>query len=187
MGHTAGRRIEVMLCLLLLTGAWRTPLALADIYKYVDRSGTVVMTDKSDTIPDRYRGKVTVIKDAPAASPAVAPAATETPMTTPSVLPESQADATWHEKYLLPVGLVAGLVVGFFLIRKVFARIGHRRVGTVLLLCLALGVGILAYRLYLERMAETFSKLRTDVLNIKKNVETRGEKSNNSIRDLELK
>jgi uncharacterized protein YneF (UPF0154 family) len=170
-----------------LIGVCCTSPLYANTYKYVDRSGTVVMTDKYDSIPKQYRGRVTVVKDAPAVRQAPVPSAGETQSgqeQAPSS-PETGSAPAWREKYLLPAGLLAGLIAGFFLIRRICAGIGRPRVGAIVFLCFALAVGVFVYRLYMEQMAETFNKLKADAFNIKKNVETRGEKTNNSIRESE--
>ena len=183
-------RAAVFLLLALLFGTWRAPLGHADTYKYVDRSGTVVMTDRYDSIPKQYRGRVTVIKDAPAPKQAPVPSTVESASgqeQAQSPAPEGGRELTWREKYLIPAGLIAGLIVGFYLIRWVSALIGFPRLGAVLFLCLSLAVGIFVYRFYMDQLADTFTKLKADTFNIKKNVESRGEKTNNSIREMENK
>ena len=180
------RRVTAF-CLLVLIASCYASHALADTYKYVGRSGTMVMTDRYDSIPKQYRGRVTVIKDAPAPKPAPAPPVVETPSGQEQAQPEVGRELTWREKYLIPAGLLVALIVGFNLIRWVCASIGLPRLGTVVFLCLSVAMGIFVYRLYIGQMSEIFTKLKADSLNIKKNVETRGEKTNNSIREMESK
>jgi predicted aspartyl protease len=67
-----------------------SPLALhSEIYKYVDKSGTIHFVDDLGKIPEEYRNQITVYEDKPAASPEV-----ETPITTEGGTPTVSEEET---------------------------------------------------------------------------------------------
>jgi predicted aspartyl protease len=63
----AGFFILVLICTLVLS-----PLALrAEIYKYVDKNGTIHFVDDLGKVPEEYRNQITVYEDKPEVTPEV--------------------------------------------------------------------------------------------------------------------
>ena len=162
-------------------------ICLADIYKYIDRSGTVVMTNKLESVPRQYLGKVTVIKETPAprASSVESPA-TSSPAA-PSLEPQEgggENPGNWR-KYLVPSGILIGLAGIVLLLCRIIGSMGGRSAGKIILLVIVIVIGIYGYQRYISHMSEVFAKLKIDAQNIKKNVESRAEKTNNSLKQLQ--
>jgi len=55
--------VSALICLCVGTMFFLPPDARAEFYKYKDNSGAVVITDKLENVPKKYRGRVKVIWD----------------------------------------------------------------------------------------------------------------------------
>ena len=136
-----------------------------------------------------YRKKVTIIKEQKATpggqNSSVSPSEEAYVQSAAQPAAQSAANDGWQKKYL-PLALVlGGVVVGsFFLIRSLASSLGAGRFGTIVFLIVCVSGAIYLYHLYAEQMTATFHSLRENALNVKKNVETRDEKTNNSLGDL---
>lgn len=172
---------------LLLTGI---SVHAGDMYKYTDRKGTVVITDRYDSIPDRYRNRVTVIKEtrpAPlkessSSGPPGATARQEAELSPSEHKPSG--DDGWLKRYQVPLGLVAVVLSAFFVIRKIVAITGHRKLGALVFVVISVGISIYFYRLYVDKLSGTFVDLKKDALNIKNNVETREQMTDRALQQM---
>jgi predicted aspartyl protease len=81
--------IGFMLVLLILLGTFVSPPELrSEIYKYVDKNGTIHFVDDMTKIPEEYRNQVDVREDKP-----IEPSVEETPTT-----PEEEAEDSSEQK-----------------------------------------------------------------------------------------
>ena len=90
------------------------PLALrSEIYKYVDKSGTIHFVDDLGKIPEEYRGQITVYEDKPEAAPEEeTPAVSEgeTPIAPEGAGEESEEALVEQEEEETPEASESGLV-----------------------------------------------------------------------------
>jgi predicted aspartyl protease len=68
------RRAGVLVVLIAIFVGWETPVASAQIYRWVDDSGTPHYSEGIDSVPPRYRKSATPLglRNAPASSPSAA-------------------------------------------------------------------------------------------------------------------
>lgn len=162
------------------------PLCYADMYRYTDDSGSVCITNSLESVPKKYRKAMTVVKEESASPKKLLP---EVQKRTTDPLPQAGAhqSAIQEETSLQPVDnrpkyirtalVVAAVVASFFLLGWIGRAIGAPRTGTLLFLLFTLVGGVYLYRLYVKELHTVFSSLRKDAINIKKNVETREQKT----------
>lgn len=163
----------------------------ADIYKYTDDTGSVCMTNRLESVPKRYRSKMTVLKEE---SPKVEKVLPEMPkndtvQTGNTAVKDSQEQDAVSKgqvdnksRYIRTALTVAVIFSSFYVLRWFGNISGIRGVGTALfLLTIAVG-GVYLYRMYIIELSAVFATLRNDVMNIKKNVETRENKTDQMLK-----
>jgi hypothetical protein len=166
------------------------------MYKYRDESGTVCMTNSLESVPKKYRRSMTVIKEDTGTGDkllAPVPAAQSDPQRgapapaamTPAAQPAVPASGMRH--IYLKAGLtVAGLVVAFLLLNRLGEGLGFRRAAMALFVTISLLAGVFLYRSYIREVSATFTGLKENARNIKKNVETREQKTDALSNQLQL-
>lgn len=179
-------RIILIVCLFVSVAA----SAHADMFKYRDDSGTLCMTNKLESVPKKFRKKMTVVKEESSTLlPPVATQPTEN-REQATVSPKEPADvaappaATNRERYIRTGLVLAGCILLYFVISRICAALSIQKIGTVVILLTMLGGGVYLYGLYIEEMRAIFSRLRSDSNNIKKNVETREQKSDSMLKQI---
>lgn len=182
----------VMVCVFISSAAF------ADIYKYTDDSGSITITNSLQSVPKKFRSSMTMVKeDVPVQKkllPEVERRTTDPASAVQAVMPQikeqnnalplSSGD---RKKYINTAVVIAGLVALYFLLGRVSHIIGFRRAWTALFLLLVLTGGVYLYGMYIQELRVVFGTLRRDALNIKKNVETRDQKTDQLLKQIEVK
>jgi len=158
--------LQMMLFLSVMVGS--APLARADYYKYTDASGAINMTNKLDTVPQKYRSRVKVIheetlsKQDPGArkqqtepvqeesstpKAAAAPAAAVAPQ---GKIAELSARYVWFKPLLYMVGFFAALMV----VIKLASLVPSAALSKLIYLSFFLGVGVFVYQAYIAHVVE---------------------------------
>jgi len=166
-------------------------IASAEIYKYVDKSGNVAYTDNPASIPEEVRSK---------AGQREKQLAKKSPLTQ-EVRPEGEDRTGEQEKkpvgimerlrrvfsdawvsnrvsgyaWVKPIIIGVAFIVLFLAIRKISRAMGHRQIGSLLLVVLTLAV--LAYFVYsyLDFINKAYTEIKTGVLGAKEKVDKRNE------------
>ena len=92
-----------------------------------------------------------------------------------------------RKKYINTAVVIVGLFAVYFILGRIFHIIGFRKAGTALFLLLVLTGGVLLYGMYVQELRAVFGTLRKDANNIKKNVETRDLKTDQMLKQIEVK
>lgn len=173
-----------------------TSVAYADMYKYVDDTGSVVITNSIESVPKKYRTSMKVIKEEIPLSqqkllPEVQKRKTDPTPSTQSVQTQRELQkesqgitADSREKYINTGFVLAAIIVGYFIMTRLTGSLGFPRMGMIAFLLLVLTGGVYLYNLYIKEMSATFSKLRKDALGMKMNVETRESKTEQMLNKL---
>lgn len=189
------RRIWLLLIGAVLLCGFAEPV-LADMYKYVDESGSVCITNSLAAVPKKYRSSMTVVKEESAAPKKLLP---EVEKRTSDPLPQARNESRPAEaervvppvdnrpKYLRTALIVGGVIVAYFLLGRLCGSLGVPRVGTLLFLLLILVGGVYLYGLYVKELHAVFGSLRKDAIKIKTNVETREKKTDHMMKQLQDK
>lgn len=187
MKYTLLATVLALLCCCLVDRAG------ADMYKYVDDSGAVYITNSLASVPKRFRASMTVVKEEQAAPQKLLPAVQKR---SSDPLPQAQSDSQPvvqaeaapapdnRQKYLRSALIVGGIIAAYFLLGRLGGALGSPRVGTLLFLLLLLVGGVYLYGLYVRELHGVFGKLRKDAVNIKKNVETREQKTDQLLKQI---
>lgn len=185
---------KVLLCFIATLDI--TSAAYADIYKYTDDSNAVCITNNLDSVPKKFRSSVKVIREdvLPVQQkllPEVQQRTTDPPPAKTQLLSQSEPQKENHpvaaetrEKYLNTGLVLAGIVGGYFLLSRLSGSLGFPKIGVIAFLFLVLIGGVYLYNLYLKEMSAAFSDLRKDALGMKKNVETRENKTEQMLNKL---
>lgn len=170
--------------------------ALADMYKYVDDSGAVCITNSLASVPKKFRSSMTVVKEESAAPKKLLP---EVEKRTSDPLPQARIESRPAEaervvppvdnrpKYLRTALIIGGIIAAYFLLGRLCGSLGAPRVGTLLFVLLMLVGGVYLYGLYVKELRAVFASLRKDATNIKANVETREKKTDQMMKQLQEK
>ena len=168
--------LAMLICLLCSTAA------SADMYKYTDDSGAVCMTNSLESVPKKFRPKMTIIKeDAPKPAKLLPEdkKRDRDPEPVPVVRNEQVSAEAKHTgvedkgRYVRTAVVAVGVIAGFFLLRWLGRTLGFPGVGTLLFLLVTLLSGVYIYRMYINELSNVFGTLKKDAMNIRKNVETR--------------
>ena len=168
----------------------------ADMYKYVDDAGSVTITNNIDSVPKKYRASMKVVKE-------------ETPLSQQKLLPEiqkrkidptpsfqtaqpqsqlqkesSETTADKREQYINTGLVIAGLIAGYFILIRLTGSLGFPGTGMVAFVLLVLTSGAYLYKLYIQEMSATFTNLHKDAIGMKKNVETRENKTEQMLKKM---
>ncbi|GFO56006.1 hypothetical protein GMSM_30130 [Geomonas sp. Red276] len=166
-------------CLLLAFAA----TSFADLYKYTDARGVVVITDKMESVPARFRSSVKMVRDAkpaPAAEPVAAAGVDQgaQPAAAPSPAAETATGGKFAElcsrfPWLKPVLWIAAIAAGFVCLTKIVSLLPSPLLGRALYLAFTLGVLLLLYRSLAGTMAENSKALVNDATSLVKKVNER--------------
>lgn len=156
------------------------------MYKYTDDSGTVCLTNNLESVPKKFRSKMAIIKeDVPKpAKPPPEAQKRERYADPGSAVTNEQASSEIKKtaledksRYIRTALIVVGVIAGFFILRWLGNTLGFPGVGTLLFLLVTLLGGIYLYRMYVSELSNVFGTLKKDAMNIRKNVETREQKT----------
>jgi hypothetical protein len=164
------------------------------MYKYVDDSGLACMTNSLQSVPKKYRTRMTVVKEESNAPKKLLPEVQITdrdplPATTVTERRQQQPDTVKtppgnSSRYMRTALLVGVMAAGYFLLTRVAGAMNAPKVGTLLFLGLVLFCGVYLYGLYINEISSVFGMMRRDALNIKRNVETRDQKSEQLLKQM---
>jgi hypothetical protein len=175
-----GTLLRTMLVVCLMVGF--IPGALADYYKYTDASGAVTMTNKLDTVPQRYRSRLKVIReDAPTKQnpgarkePQAEPVPEESSSTpqaaaAPAPAPQGRiaqlsARYIWFEPLLYLAGFFAALLV----VIKLASLVPSAGLSKLIYLSFFLGVGVFLYQAHVRHVVEESLAVKEKAVNMVK-------------------
>lgn len=173
-----------------------TSVAYADMYKYVDDTGSVVITNSIESVPKKYRTSMKVIKEEIPLSqqkllPEVQKRKTDPTPSTQSIQTQRELQkesqgitADSREKYINTGFVLVAIIAGYFIMTRLTGSLGFTKIGMIAFLFLVLTGGVYLYNLYLKEMSAAFSVLRKDALGMKKNIETRENKTEQMLNKL---
>ena len=166
-------------------------VASAEIYKYVDKNGHVAYTDDPGSVPEEFRRKA-VQRDKQLKE--------KSPLTQ-EVRPEREDRTVEQEKkpvgimerlrkvfsdawasnrisgyaWVKPIIIGVAFIVLFLAIGKISRAMGHRQIGSLLLLVLTLAVLVYFLYSYLDFINNAYTELKKGVLGTKEQVGKRHE------------
>lgn len=156
------------------------------MYKYTDDKGVVCMTNSLESVPKKFRSKMTIIKDdvpKPAKHMPEAQNLDRDPEPVAEVRSEQSSGKAKQQafavksRYIHTALVVVGVIAGFFILRWLGNTLGLPGVGKILFLLVILLGGVYLYRLYIAELNTVFGSMKKDATNIRKNVETREQKT----------
>lgn len=177
------------LCLALIGLLWLGWLlpseTFADYYKYTDSKGVVTITNKLDAVPQKYRSKMTVVREAPKKEaadpdrePVVQGAEVEQQHEDGAVNREPAgifAQLSSRFAWFKPLAYVAGIAALFLVVTKVAALLPSPMLSRAIYISFFLGVMIFLYKSYVENVARSTAKIKDSAIAIVKNSSARGE------------
>lgn len=184
------------LLFIVITKCYMLSNAYADIYKYTDDSNAVCITNNLDSVPKKFRSSVKITKEDVLPSqqkllPEVQQRTTDPPPANTHLMTQSEPQKENHAvsaekqgKYINTALVLAGIVAGYFILKRLTGSLGFPRMGMIAFLFLVLTGGVYLYNLYLKEMSAVFSDLRKNALGMKKNVETRENKAEQMLNKL---
>lgn len=181
MNHT----ILICFTLLFALAVVRPMQVRGDYYAYTDANGTPVITNKLETVPRQYRGRMRVVKEEKPASvrkdggavtnkPAAVPAASQPVVREePAAAPEPPAPPAPARRmagyvgrvpWLKPLGIGAGLLAGFLVVARLASHLSSPQLARVIYLAFFLGVFVFAYKSYAESMVQRYFAVKTRII-----------------------
>lgn len=180
--------LRTLAIILLIIAA--APSVLADMYRYQDESGSVCMTNNLDSVPRKFRKGMTIVRDEAPGQSKLLPSAGKQQETkqledvAPLSTPTPVSPGTNRERFIRTGLVVVAVVILCFVISRIAAAVSLQKIGTLLVLLLLLVGGVYLYGLYIQELRTVFDKLRGNALNIKKNVETRENKTDDLLKKI---
>jgi len=161
------------------------PVALADYYKYTDTSGAVNMTNKLDSVPQKYRSRMKVIRDdaqtkkdtgtskqQQSAPPQEESSAPEASSTAPAAENAGKfAALTARYVWFKPLAYLVAILASFLVVVKLTALVPSTQLSKLIYLSFFLGVFVFLYKAYVEHVV-------TDALAVKEKTITIMKKAN---------
>lgn len=181
------RTFLTCIALLFVFAVVRQLPARADYYAYTDASGAPVITNRLETVPRKYRAGMRVVKeDKPAAAKTGGQPVTNRPVAVPvtpqPVVREEPAaapvppappaqtgrmgDPARRHPWLKPVGVVAGLLVGFLAVVRIAGHLSSPQLARVIYLAFFLGVFVFAYKSYAESLVGGYFTIKTKIVSM---------------------
>jgi hypothetical protein len=161
-----GTLLKLLLSFCLIAGC--APVALADYYKYTDANGTVNISNTLESVPQKYRARMKLIREetltkqdqgarkqaapeagreesgAPQGVPAAAPA--------PAPAPQGTFAALSAHAWFKPLLYVAGFFAGLMAVIKLTSVIPSALLSKLIYLSFFIGVFVLMYKAYIEHV-----------------------------------
>lgn len=169
----------LLLCLLCFS--FFTAVAFADFYKYTDGKGAVVMTNKLESVPAKFRSSMTVIKEEPkktlegapqSAQPSEAEMQSAAPA--PAPVPEGKfAELSARYAWFKPLVYLAVCFVLFYCLTFVTRRLPSRLLGKVIYVAFSLAAFTFLYKTYMSGMVERSQRLMEDASKVVKKANAR--------------
>lgn len=158
--------------------------ALADYYKYVDSSGAVNMTNKLESVPQKYRSRVKVITDESlskkdqGAKKEQQPAAQEesaAPQEAAAVpAPQGKfAEFCSAHVWMKPLLYVAGILAAFLVVMKLASVVPSAQLSKLIYLSFFIGVFVLLYKAYIEHVVADSIAVKEKAVNMMKKANVR--------------
>lgn len=163
------------------------------MYKYQDESGAVSITNSLESVPKKYRKGMTVIKeDSPYQNKLLPTPPPKSPEqlrqseepAKPIVQPAIEVTSSNRPKHIRVALIVTGLVLAGFVITRLSGSLGFPRLGMLVFLVIMIAGGVYLYGMYISELKSVFNGLRGNALSIKKNVETREQKTDNMLKQM---
>ncbi len=162
----------------------------ADYYKYKDSKGTICITNKLDSVPNKYRSTMKVIREEktrrvdresqPALPSAVAPATPEQSSSRGGVqsAAPSQVDSSadglavrfpWVKAVLVVLGLAAALLT----VAKLTSMISSPQLSRLISIVFFAGLFLFTYKVYADHLVDGYFTIKTKILKMFANANAR--------------
>ena len=158
------------------------PVALADYYKYTDSSGSINITNKLDSVPQKYRARAKVIKDdtlskqdpgarkqqpEPAQEEADAPREVAAPQPAPA--PQGKfAELAARYVWFKPLCYLAAFMAAFVVVIKLASLVPSGQLSKLIYLSFFLGVFVFLYKAYVEHVVADSLAVKEKAVNMMK-------------------
>ena len=162
MGRTL---LQVMLLFFMTSGS--VPVALADFYKYTDTGGAINITNKLESVPQKYRSRVKVVRDEalskqdpgarrqqpPEPAQEESGISRETAAPAPAPAPQGKfAQLAALHSWFKPLCCLAAFLAAFLLVIKLASLVPSAPLSKLIYLCFFLGVFVFLYQAYVEHV-----------------------------------
>ncbi len=195
------KKVLIVMPLLSLLSIILIQGSFADIqkyYKYIDKNGTECYADNLQSIPEEYKKKAVIIsvqfkKDESRQSEVqsengVPSSATENKKETAKIIDKEKVkeaiEGFVRSSLFKFIAVIIGFLLVFIIVGKVSSSLGHRGIGTLLRIALALLVLLYVFNSYLEEIVGAFTMLKEEVMGVKKQAEERNEKADKTMNEL---
>lgn len=162
--------------------------AHANYYKYNDKTGAVCFTNNPDSVPQKYRATMKVIREETLerkdrASRIKTPGR-DTPTQAPGVAEEQNQPApatstsTFGQMFvrfplLKPVAIVCAILCAFLVVRKLTDYLPSALLGRLICIAFFLGVFVFVYKSYADHLLKSYANVKTKILALFENANRR--------------
>jgi hypothetical protein len=155
----------------------------ADFYQYKDGKGTIHMTNKLESVPEKYRATMKVVREdkpptqpAPAAAEQTAPAAADQQQA--SQAKETQPQSRFGQlcsrfPWLKPLLFVGGFLVAFLLVATLTDFLPSPMLARVIMIAFFLGAFVFTYKVYADHLASGYLTMKEKMLTMFKKANER--------------
>jgi hypothetical protein len=179
-------RIFLQLALFFSLTAGAVPAALADYYKYTDEGGAVSITNKLDSVPQKYRSRVKIISEGelakkdqggqkrqPAEPDASTPGEAAAPAATTAAAPAPASQGKFAELsarfiWFKPLLYLVGVIAAFIAVVKLSSLVPSPQLSKLIYLSFFLGVFVFLYKAYVTHVVEDSLAVKEKAVNMMK-------------------
>ncbi|WP_243373214.1 DUF4124 domain-containing protein [Geotalea sp. SG265] len=178
------RRKFLLLCPLLVLLLHAS--VQADFYKYKDGKGTVHMTNKLETVPEKYRGTMKVIREdkpsIPTSAPEAGPQAAPDNSTAEKIDVQKQSDMQQPGKFgqlcarfpwLKPLLVVCAIAAAFPIIARLLEFLPSPQLARVVMIAFFLGSFVFVYKVYADHLSSGYVTIKERILTMFKKANER--------------
>ena len=159
------RILQLMLLFAVTLGI--VPVALADYYKYTDASGAVNISNKLESVPQKYRSHLKVIKDEtlskqdtgarkeqqPEPAQEESSMSKETAAPAPALAPQGKiAELSARFIWFKPLLYVGAILAAFLVVLKLASVVPSPQLSKLIYLSFFIGVFTFLYKAYVEHV-----------------------------------
>ena len=173
-----------MMMLFFCVAVGTVPVAFGDYYQYTDTKGAAHISNKLDSVPQKYRSRVKVTSDEalskqdlgarkqpPQSAPAQeeSSAAKEEVAPSPAHAPEGKF-ATFSARYawFQPLVYLVAIMVAFLVVIKLTALVPSGLLSKLIYLSFFMGVFVFLYKAYVENVVESTTAVKEKAITMMK-------------------
>lgn len=142
--------------------------ASADYYKYTDSRGVVCISNSIESVPQKYRSSMKVIKEDAVgskrrepwkegeASPQAEPAEETGPEAQTGLFGTLAARYGWFK----PLAIICGLIVSFLAVVKISSMVSSPQLARIIYLAYFLGISTYGYTVYSKALVDSYFSIK---------------------------